>query len=130
MRGRAKDADRALEEVWLRRFGTLRLVGQTPVRRSDNGVIFQSRRLSTASREYGLSQEFITRYNPEQNGLLERFLKCLNEEQTWHHNFRFFEEARRTIARWFRFYNEQRPHQALRYQSLAHFRTQLQLQVA
>lgn len=37
-RGRAKEAERALEEACIRRLGTLRPVGATPVVRSDNGL--------------------------------------------------------------------------------------------
>ena len=46
--GRAKEAERALEEACLARFGTLRPTGLTLVVRSDNGLIFHpalSRRL-------------------------------------------------------------------------------------
>jgi putative transposase len=73
LRGRAKEAERALEEACLARFGTLRPPGSTPVVRSDNGLIFQSRRFRAACRDYRLRQEFITPYTPEQNGLIERF---------------------------------------------------------
>jgi transposase InsO family protein len=73
LRGRAKEAERALEEACLARFGTLRPEGSTPVIRSDNGLIFQSRRFRAACRDYRLRQEFITPYRPEQNGLVERF---------------------------------------------------------
>ncbi len=47
-RGRAKEAERALEAACIDRFGTLRPVGGTPVLRSDNGLIFQSRRFRAA----------------------------------------------------------------------------------
>ena len=67
LRGRAKEAERALEEACLARFGTLRPDGPTPVVRSDNGLIFQSRRFRAACRDYRLRQEFITPYTPEQN---------------------------------------------------------------
>jgi len=130
LRSRAKEAERALEEACLRRFGTLRPSGQTPVVRSDNGLIFQSRRFRAACRDYRLTQEFITPYTPEQNGMIERFLKSLKEECTWLHNFRSFQEARTAIGRWIRHYNEQRPHQALNYQSPAQYRAQQSLQVA
>lgn len=129
LRSRAKEAERALEEACLRRFGTLRPTGTTPVVRSDNGLIFQSRRFRAACRDYRLSQEFITPYTPEQNGMIERFFKSLKEECTWLHNFRSFTEARTAIRRWIHHYNEHRPHQALNYQSPAQFRAQ-QLQVA
>jgi putative transposase len=68
LRSRAKEAERALEEACIGRFGTLRPQGRTPVIRSDNGLIFQSRRFRAACRDYRLRQEFITPYTPEQNG--------------------------------------------------------------
>src|ERR1700728_2006361 len=80
LRGRAKEAERALEEACLARFGTLRPPGPTPVVRSDNGLIFQSRRFRAACRDYRLRQEFIMPYTPEQNGLVERFFRSLKEE--------------------------------------------------
>jgi putative transposase len=91
LRGRAKEAERALEEAYLARFGTLPPQGSTPVVRSDNGLIFQSRRFR-ACRDYRLRQEFITPYTPEQNGLIERFFRSLKEECVWQHNFTSFAE--------------------------------------
>jgi putative transposase len=76
-RGRAKEAERALEAACIERFGTLRPEGPTPVVRSDNGLIFQSRRFRAACRDYRLRQEFITPYTPEQNGIVERFFRSL-----------------------------------------------------
>jgi putative transposase len=100
LRGRAKEAERALEEACLARFGTLRPERSTPVVRSDNGLIFQSRRFRAACRDYRLRQEFITPYTPEQNGIVERFFRSLKEECVWQHNFGNFSEARSAIARW------------------------------
>jgi hypothetical protein len=51
--GRAREAERALEEACLARFGTLRPEGSTPVIRSDNGLILQSRRFRAACRDTG-----------------------------------------------------------------------------
>lgn len=130
LRGRAKEAERALEDACIRRFGTLRPNGQTPVVRSDNGLIFQSRRFRAACRTYRLSQEFITPYTPEQNGIIERFFRSLKEECVWLHNFRSFREARRVIAGWISWYNEQRPHQSLEYLSPAEYRAQQLAEVA
>jgi len=122
LRGRAKKAERALEAACLARFGTLRPVGSTPILRSDNGLIFQSRRFRQACRDYRLNQEFITPYTPEQNGLIERFFRSLKEECVWQHRFASFDEARRTISQWMQWYNEARPHQALGYQSPQQYR--------
>ncbi|MDR4461004.1 MAG: IS3 family transposase [Nitrospirales bacterium] len=98
LRGRAKEAERALEAACLARFGTLRPEGTPPVLRSDNGLIFQSRRFRQACRDYRLQQEFITPYTPEQNGLIERFFRSLKEECVWQQHFESFEEARQRIA--------------------------------
>jgi putative transposase len=122
LRGRAKEAERALEEACLARFGTLRPDGSTPVVPSDNGLIFQSRRFRAACRDYRLRQEFITPYTPEQNGIVERFFRSLKEECVWQHNFANFTEARAAITQWIRWYNAERPHQALGYRSPHLFR--------
>lgn len=129
LRGRAKEAERALESACLARFGTTRPTGETPILRSDNGLVFTSARFRSACQFYRLSQEFITPYTPEQNGLIERFFRSLKEECVWQHNFDSFEEARRAIREWIAWYNEGRPHQALGYQSPAQYRQQQALSV-
>ena len=63
--------------------------------RSDNGLIFQSRRFRAACRDYRLRQEFITPYTPEQNGIVERFFRSLKEECVWQHNFGDFARSPR-----------------------------------
>jgi putative transposase len=124
LRGRAREAERALEQACLARFGTLRPAGATPILRSDNGLIFQSRRFRAACRDYRLAQEFITPYSPEQNGLIERFFRSLKEECVWLQRFADFAEARRAIASWIGWYNAGRPHQALGYRSPLQFRAE------
>ena len=81
LRSRAKEAERAVEAACLQRFGTLRPIG-APVLRSDNGLIFQSRRFRQACRDYRLQQEFITPYTPEQNGMIERFFRSVGVNET------------------------------------------------
>jgi len=124
LRARAKEAERALESACIERFGTLRPEGRTPVVRSDNGLVFQSRRFRAACRDYRLRQEFIRPYTPEQNGMIERFFRSLKEECVWLRSFRGFREAHREIGRWISWYNEGRPHQALGYLSPRQFRAQ------
>jgi putative transposase len=123
VRSRAKEAERAIEAACLARFGTLRPMG-APVLRSDNGLIFQSRRFRQACRDYRLTQEFITPYTPEQNGIIERFFRSLKEECGWQHQFQTFEEARRIIRDWVTWYNERQPHNALGFRSPIQFRAQ------
>ena len=129
LRSRAKEAERAVEAACLQRFGTLRPAG-APVLRSDNGLIFQSRRFRQACRDYRLQQEFITPYTPEQNGMIERFFRSLKEECVWQHTFQTFEEARQIIRDWMQWYNHERPHQALGYRSPVQYRAQQSTQVA
>lgn len=130
LRGRAKEAERALEAACLSRFGTLRPEqDQAPTLRSDNGLIFTSRSFRAACKFYRLEQEFITPYTPEQNGMIERFFRSLKEECVWQHNFASFEQARKEIARWIGWYNRERPHQALGYNAPQQFRRQQRLSV-
>lgn len=113
LRGRANEAERALEMACLQRFGTLRPSGKLPIIRSDNGLIFQSRRFRQACQFDRSGQEFITPYTPEQNGLIERFFRSLKEECVWQHQFKTFTDAKHAITRWIAWYNAERPHQAL-----------------
>jgi putative transposase len=129
LRGRSKEAERALEAACLSRFGTVRPLGNTPIIRSDNGLIFTSKRFREACKFYRLPQEFITPYTPEQNGLIERFFRSLKEECVWQHLFGSFADAKARIREWIDWYNERRPHQALGYLSPQQFRHQQRLQV-
>ena len=130
LRGRAREAERAIEEACIRRFGTLRPAGSVPVIRSDNGLVFQSRRFRAACRDYRLTQEFITPYTPEQNGMIERFFRSLKEECVWQYNFDSFLEAKKAIGQWIEWYNVGRPHQSLGYKSPREYRAQEHMAVA
>jgi len=102
LRGRTKEAEGAVEQACIKRFGTPQPQGQTPVIRSDNGLIFQSLSFREACRFYRLDQEYITPYTTKQNGMIERFFRSLKEECVWQQRFQSFVEARREIARWLR----------------------------
>jgi putative transposase len=130
LRGCAQEAGRALEEACLLRFGTLRPQGRTPTVRSDNGLIFQSRRFRRACKDYLLRQEFITPYTPERNGVIERFFRSLKEECAWQHSLANYRDARQMIGRWIGWCNAERPHQALGYLSPEQFRVRQSTLVA
>ncbi|WP_018870821.1 IS3 family transposase [Thioalkalivibrio sp. ALgr3] len=114
-RGSSPTAEAALEEALIQRLGVLQRVAQPLALRSDNGLVFSSRRFTATVKAYGLNQEFTTPYTPEQNGLIERFFRSLKEECIWQHRFESLGHARAVIGDWIRYYNEQRPHQALGY---------------
>ncbi|MBV8139463.1 MAG: transposase [Deltaproteobacteria bacterium] len=54
--------------------------------------------------------------------IVERFFRSLKEECVWQHTFGDFAEARTAITKWIRWYNAERPHQALGYRSPREFR--------
>ena len=68
--------------------------------RSDNGLVFGSKRFHETVTKYRLHQEYITPYTPKQNGMIERFFRSFKEECVWQHNFVTFDEAYNKIADW------------------------------
>jgi putative transposase len=114
---RAKTAERALESALIKGFGFVHGAAPGMKLRSDNGLVFGSKLYRRLCREYNLSQEFITPYTPEENGLVERFIRSFKEECVWLHNFESMAEARTEIAKWIDWYNNDRPHQALNYKT-------------
>jgi len=111
--GKATTAEAALEQALITRYGTLGRVHEPFLLRSDNGLVFTSRRFTAVVRSYGLRQEFITPHCPQQNGMVERVIRTLKEQCTHRHRFETQQHASRVIGDWIGFYNTQRPHQAL-----------------
>ena len=118
----AKTAEGALEDALIRRFGLNRSQAKGVLLRSDNGLVFSSRRYMKLVNRYGLVPEYITPYSPEQNGIIERFMRTLKEECIWLHKFGTFTEAKRIIEKWIREYNMERPHQELGYMAPVEFK--------
>ena len=61
--------------------------------RSDNGLVFGSKRFHETITKYKLTQEYITPYTPEQNGMIERFFRSFKEECAWQKAFTDFNDA-------------------------------------
>lgn len=112
--GKATTASSALEQALIARFGTLGRVPESFLLRSDNGLVFTSRKYTALVRSYGLQQEFITPHCPQQNGMVERVIRSLKEQCVHRHRFETLQHASRVIGDWIHFYNHQRPHQALK----------------
>jgi len=93
--------------------------------RSDNGLVFGSKRFHETMTKYGLFQEYITPYTPQQNGMIERFFRSIKEELVWQREFASFDDGYNAIADWIRHYNETRPHMALGYVTPAEVRQKL-----
>jgi putative transposase len=114
---RAQTAESALEEALIHRFGWTHGAPKGLTLRHDNGLVFGSRLYRALARDYGLKQEYITPYTPQQNGLCERFNRSFKEECAWLHRFQDIQEARAEVARYIDHYNHERPHQSLGYRT-------------
>lgn len=68
-----------MEQALSARYGTLGLVQEPFLLRSDNGLVFTRRDYTRLVRGYGLKQEFITPHCPQQNGMVERVIRTLTE---------------------------------------------------
>ncbi len=110
---KSKTAESTLEHALINRFGCLGRVPQRFLLRSDNGLVFTSRSYTALVKSYGLRQEFITRYTPEQNGMVVRVIRTLKEQCAHQYRFESLTHASRVIADWIGFYNHRRPHHAL-----------------
>ena len=93
--------------------------------RSDNGLVFGARSFTKVTGRFGVFQEYITPYTPEQNGMIERFFRTLKESCVWLHRFKDQDDAFDKIADWICMYNTWRPHSALNYDAPAEFRRKL-----
>lgn len=111
--GKATTAAAALEQALIARYGVLARVPRPFLLRSDNGLVFTSRRYTRLVRSYGLKQEFITPHCPQQNGMVERLIRTLKEQCVHRHRFENQRHAMRVVGDWIQFYNHRRPHQAL-----------------
>jgi putative transposase len=85
--GKASTGGAALEQALIARFGALGRVPTSFLLRSDNGLVFTSRKYTALVRSYGLQQEFITLYCPQQNGMVERVIRSLKEPCVHRHRF-------------------------------------------
>jgi len=115
--GKSKTAEAALQEGLIYRFGQLQRLATPIILRSDNGLVFSSKSFTQTVKDYNFTQEFITPYTPEQNGMIERFFRTIKEECIWHYNFTSFKEASDSITQWIHFYNRERKHSALKYKT-------------
>jgi putative transposase len=93
--------------------------------RSDNGLVFGAKVFVSVVRRYGLEQEYITPYSPEQNGMIERFFLTLKQECVWLQRFDDRDHAFRVIANWLDRYHAERPHSALGYLTPNEYRGRL-----
>lgn len=89
----------------------------TPDMVTDNGTQFTSRDFKQLVREFGLQHIRIRTYDPESNGVLERFHRTTREEiaDGARGELTNLTQAKEIIARWVTHYNESRLHAGLGY---------------
>jgi putative transposase len=121
--GVAKVAAAALEDA-LRSRGIVPNTNDLTLR-SDNGLVFGAKPFVGVVTRYGLDQEYITPYTPEQNGMIERFFGSLKAECVWLHRFEDRDHAFAVIGRWMEKYDAERPHSALGYLTPNEYRMKL-----
>ena len=63
-------------------------------------TVFTSRSYTALVKSYGLQQEFITPYSPEQNGMVERVIRTLKDQCVHRHRFETLQHASRVIGDW------------------------------
>ncbi|WP_148045763.1 DDE-type integrase/transposase/recombinase [Desulfosoma caldarium] len=96
-RQNAKVAEGAFERCAHSPIGHNKAASQGLALRSDNGRVFTSKRYLKVLRACGLRPVDITPYSPQQNGMIERFMRTLKEECIWLNLFSSFDEAKTII---------------------------------
>jgi len=113
----------ALEEA-LRRFG------KPEIFNSDQGAQFTAEAFTTPLRERGIAISMDGKGRCLDNVFVERLWRSLKYEEVYLHAYDNAAEARAAIGRYLNFYNDERPHQALGYQTPAAFHAGLVREVA
>lgn len=94
---------------------------------SDNGSQPTSEKYENAAVLLGIKHITTSYSNPKGNADTERFMRTFKEEVIYPNEFDLFEEARKEVDNFIKFYNEEYPHSALGYLSPIDFIKQLTL---
>ncbi len=97
-RGRATEAKDAIREAVINQFGSVSEVPDELELLTDNGSIFLAHKFVDQMDEHGIKQKYTPFHCPSANGIAERFMRTLKEEEVWHHVFETMEEAETVIA--------------------------------
>lgn len=85
--------------------------------RSDNGAQPCSQKFVAFLNRRGVKGEYSGYDAPDDNAFVERVIRTIKEEEVWLNGYDSFAEARQAIAGYINFYNHERIHQALNYQT-------------
>jgi putative transposase len=95
--------------------------GQPEIFNSDQGSQFTSEKFTGVLEGRSIAVSMDGRGRCLDNIFIERLWRSLKYEEVYLRDYRFVPEARAGIARYFQFYNYERPHQSLEYQTPAAF---------
>jgi putative transposase len=93
--------------------------GRPEVFHSDQGSQFTSEKFTSVLARRGVAISMDGRGRCLDNIFIERLWRSLKYEEVYLRDYLRVPEARTGIGNWFRFYNHQRPHQSLNYQTPA-----------
>jgi len=93
--------------------------GRPEIFNSDQGSQFTSEKFVEVLKGRAISVSMDGRGRCLDNIFIERLWRSLKYEEVYLRDYRLVPEARAGIARWFEFYNYQRPHQSLGYRTPA-----------
>lgn len=105
--------ERALANV----FGEPAVVPDDMEFRTDHGSVYTGDDCDTLSRAWNLDHTFAPIGRPTGNAVAERFIQTLKLEVIWLRDWEDMEELGAAIEVWRRFYNDERPHEALDWQT-------------
>jgi putative transposase len=93
--------------------------GHPEIFNSDQGSQFTSEKFTGELEKRGITVSMDGRGRCLDNIFIERLWRSLKYEEVYLRDYQLVPEARQGIGNWFRFYNHQRPHQSLDYQTPA-----------
>lgn len=93
------------------------IYGKPKCIRTDNGPEFISKRFRVWLHERGIEHIRIQPGKPAQNGIIERFNRTYREDILDSNLIFNLEQLRTITADWIKEYNEERPHQSLKYET-------------
>jgi putative transposase len=92
---------------------------------TDQGVQFTAQAFTSVIEDAGVRMSMDGRGRALDNVFVERLWRSVKYEDVYLHNYEDGTQLYHGLGRYFRFYNDERPHQSLKYQTpaIVHFRT-------
>lgn len=88
---------------------------------SDRGTNYTSNTFRDYLRALGVKQSFSNTATPYNNSVMESFFKSMKTERLYRTNYRSERELRESVREYINYYNNDRPHSVLRYQTPEYF---------